>query len=214
MKNFVVATLAAALIVSSNAHAQRPADVAEFDVSGVTLGMTHEQVVTALQEKGFSISSTSEQADWETLLVAEAKKRGYEGNSGGRIAGMTRARGPQDESIDVWYAATPQGARVANINYHAKPERITREAFLSGLQSKYGIATTDNGARKIYCTMGEKKCTPLFGSDRLPHLKVQMDPALLYSIDLSEGREAKSRRRAQFATALEAYAPKSSRTTF
>ena len=214
MKKIVIAALAAALIVPSTAHAQRQVEVAEFDVAGVKLGMTHDQVVSALNEKGFSVSSTSEQKDWEAQLADEMKKRGYEGNSNGRVAGMTRAKGPQDESIDVWYAATPEGARVANINYHARPARITGDAFRSGLRSKYGEATTDHGARKIYCTTGEEKCLPLFGSKELPHLKVQMDSALLYSIDLVEGREAGSRRRAQFASALEARAPKSSQTTF
>ena len=214
MKNIVIAALAAALIVPSTAHAQRQVEVAEFDVAGVKLGMTHDQVVTALEEKGFSISSTSEQKDWDAQLADEMKKRGYDESSNGRVAGMTRVKGSQDESIDVWYAATPEGARVANINYHAKPERITADAFRAGLRSKYGEATTDNGARKIYCTLGEKTCNPLFGPKELPHLKVQMDPALLYSIDLIEGREARSRRRAQFSSALEARAPKSSQTTF
>ena len=214
MKKIVIATVAAALIVTSNAVAQRPAAVAEFDVAGVKLGMTHDEVVTALEEKAFSIRSTSEQKDWDARLSDEMERRGYQGNSEGRIVGMIRAKGPQDESIDVWYAATPEGARVASVSYSAKPDRITRDAFLAGLKSKYGDATTDNGARKIYCTIGEEKCTPLFGSDQLPNLRVQMDSALLYSIDLSEGREAKSRRRAEFTTALESLAPKSSQTTF
>lgn len=214
MKKFVVGTIAAALMVTSNAVAQRPAAVAEFDVAGVKLGMTHDEVVTALEEKTFSIRSTSEQKDWDARLSDEMERRGYKGNSEGRIAGMTYARGPHDERVEVWYAATPQGARVASIRYSAEPDRITRDTFLAGLLSKYGEATTDNGARKIYCTIGEKKCTPLFGSDQLPTLRVQMDSALLYSIDLSEGREAKSRRRAEFTTALESLAPKSSQTTF
>lgn len=188
--------------------------MATFDVVGVKLGMTPDQAIAALEEKGFSVLSTSEQRDWEAQLADEMKKRGYEGKFGGRVAAMTRASGPQDERIDVWYAATIEGARVASINYSAKPDRISGDAFRSGLRSKHGEATADYGARKIYCSQGEKTCTPILGSGELPHMKVQMDRFVLYSIDLLEGKESRSRRQTQFTSALETRAPKSSRTTF
>lgn len=214
MKHLIAAALTATLAVPSLTNAQTLDNVAEFDVAGVKLGMSHDQAVVALKGNNFAITSDTQQKDWEARLADEMQKRGYKGNRDGRVAGFTRAMGPQNESINVSYAVTPEGARVSSVDYNARPARVTKDAFTAGLRKKYGEPTADHGARKMYCMRGEKTCTPLFGTDELPHMKVEMDPYLLYSITLYEGKQRRSLRHNQFASALNDRAPKSSTTSF
>jgi hypothetical protein len=106
----VLAVAVVPMAVPVLAAAKRaPTAVADFDIAGVKLGMTPEQVRPALVRAGFKPrASDPSQDSWETRIAAEvAKRRAQTRPAATKVPTFTMATGPRGEHLEIWYHAAP-----------------------------------------------------------------------------------------------------------
>ncbi len=193
----------------------RTVDATQFDIAGVKLGMTPEEARAALKAKGFVPNASDPRQDsWSARVSTAAAERGRGPAVAGTIPQFTMAFGPAKERVEVWYAPTPTGARAATINYVIDHDRITPEAFIKGLGTRYGKPTTATGHRGSWCNRSERECGGLAETGQLPMLAADVDRYTLYSLKLSEGSRAADQRKASLASAIDAAAPRDAKVSF
>lgn len=187
--------------------------VDEFDVAGVKLGMSPEEARAALEAKGFKARDNDPaQPSWAALLSREiAKRRQVEANDS-TVPMFTRANGEQGESIEVWYAATPQGAIVASVKFLIPTDRMERDLFERSVAEKYGAASYEDKTERIFCSRGESECKP-WQVQAHPHLTADVDYHF-YGVSISYGSDFRDAMTARMAAAVEAAAPKDAVATF
>jgi len=125
---------------------------------------------------------------------------------------LTRASGPQGETVEVWYAATENGARATSIEYIVPTTRMERSTFAAGVSAKYGRPTMEEKSRGLYCTTGEGSCLT-YQNRVLPRLLVESSYAL-HSVKLTEGAGYRDELKARTAAAVEAAAPRNAMASF
>ncbi len=189
------------------------ASVDGFDVAGVKLGMTPEEARRALTSAGFVPPATDPTQDaWSAVVSRRVVERIGGKVNGAKIPMFTRARGLQGETVEVWYAATKDGARVSSIDLRMPTRRMERAAFTASVMDKYGRPTVNESARVLYCTKGEDSCLT-YQNKLLPYLSVESSYAL-HSVKLAEGRRYGEDLKASTAAAVEAAAPKNAKASF
>ena len=191
----------------------RWAPVSTFDVAGVKLGMTPEETRTALKGAGFSPQATDPMQDaWSAVVSGRAAERIGGKVEDGKVPMFTRASGPQGETVEIWYAATPEGARATSIEYMMPTKRMERAAFAAGIAVKYGRPTVEETARGLYCTKGEGSCLT-YQNKALPHLLTESSYSV-HSVKLTEGEQYRNELKSRTAAAVEAAAPKNAKASF
>lgn len=191
----------------------RWASVDTFDVAGVRLGMTPQQTRTALKDAGFTPRATDPTQDsWASMVSRRAAER-----IGGRVDEtkvpmLTRASGPQGETVEIWYAATEEGARATSIEYMVPTKRMERATFAAGLSAKYGRPTVRDAARDLYCTKGEGSCVA-YQNKALPYLLAESGYEV-HSVRLAEGVGYAEEMKGRMAAAVEAEAPRKAKASF
>ncbi len=188
-------------------------DVTKFDVAGVKLEMTPDQVREALRAKGFTPRATDPtQQDW-TARVSEAVANRRGGTrTAGKTPNFTMASGSQGEHIEVWYAVTPTGPVAASVKYLMPTNRMTRAAFIQSIRSRYGRSTTSDPIRALYCGKADGKCVA-WENPVDPRLAVELDYSN-YEINLRQGSKFSSRLNADMTAAIEKAAPKDAKASF
>ncbi len=195
----------------------RWAPIDTFDLAGVRLGMTPQEARAALVAKGFKprVEDPTQQSWAARVSERVATRRGGRIDSS-TVTGFTMAGGPQGERIEVWYAATKVGARVANVNYTIPSDRMEAQAFLSGVTSKYGKPSFTERTKRFYCSKGRDSrasCWHLGDTADRPGLLAATEFAL-HSISLTEGSSTSDARKQQLAAEVEAAAPKDAKASF
>lgn len=191
----------------------RWAPVGTFDVAGVKLGMTPEETRAALKAGGFTPSATDPTQDsWASVISRRVAERIPGKVDEARVPMFTRAGGPQGEQVEVWYTATPEGARATSIEYTMPTNRMERAAFLAGASAKYGRPTTQDPVHGLYCTKGESNCVT-YGNRMLPHMLTESDYSV-HSIKLMEGMRYGDELKSRTAAAVEVAAPKTAKASF
>jgi len=191
----------------------RWAPVDTFDVAGARLGMSPEEARTALKAAGFSAPATDPTQDsWSSMVSRRRAERIGGKVDETKIAMFTRAGGPQGEQVEVWYAATEDGARATSIEYTVPTKRMERATFTSGVSAKYGRPTVQEAARSLYCTKGEGSCQT-YQNKALPHLQTEIDYSV-YVVKLTEGGTYDRDLKARMAAAIEAAAPRDAKASF
>lgn len=191
----------------------RWAPVGTFDVAGVKLGMTPEETRAALNAGGFTpqvIDPT--QSSWASLVSRRVVERIPGKVDETRIPMFTRAGGPHGEQVEVWYTATPDGARATSIEYTMPTNRMERAAFVAGVSAKYGRPTIEDPVHGLYCTRGESRCVT-YGDGLLPYLLTESSYSV-HSIKLMEGMRYGDDLKARTAAAVEGMAPKNAKASF
>ena len=191
----------------------RWAPVDTFDVAGVRLGMTPEEARAALRTAGFVPPATDPTQDsWSSTLSRRRAERLGGKVDESRVAMFTRAASPQGEQVEVWYAATAEGARASSVEYRMPTGRMERTAFVSATSAKYGRPTTQDPVRNLYCTKGEGSCVT-HSNKALPHLQTEIDYSA-YVVTLREGGAYDADLKARMAAAVEAVAPRNAKASF
>ncbi|WP_370714763.1 hypothetical protein [Sphingomonas sp. IW22] len=197
------------------AGSPRWVDVTSFDIAGMKLDMTPEQIRAAMVKNGFTPRKTDPvQAGYALSVRQEAAKRRQTsalGTDEEKVPMFTMAEGPQNEHIEVWYAATPDGARANQIKFQIPTSRMTSDAFLSSVQSRYGEATNPSRGSLLYCMKGERNCA--YGNHTKPFLHATSSYTT-QDIELRNGTEVSERRAAAFAAAVDAAAPANAKASF
>lgn len=191
----------------------RWAPVGTFDVAGVKLGMTPEETRAALKAGGFTPQATDPTQDSWTSVVSRRIAERIPGKvDEAKVPMFTRAGGAQGEQVEVWYTATPEGARATSIEYTMPTNRMERAAFVAGVSAKYGRPTTEDPVHGLYCTRGESSCVT-YGNRVLPHLLTESSYSV-HSIKLMEGMRYGDELKARSAAAVEAAAPRNAKASF
>jgi len=191
----------------------RWAPVGTFDVAGVKLGMTPEETRAALKAGGFTPQTTDPTQDsWASVVSRRVVERISGKMDESKVPMFTRAGRPQGEQVEVWYTATPEGARATSIEYTMPTNRMERAAFVAGVSAKYGRPTTEDPVHGLYCTRGESSCVT-YGNRVLPHLLTESSYSV-HSIKLMEGMRYGDELRARSAAAVEAAAPRNAKASF
>ncbi|TCM07371.1 hypothetical protein C8J41_103279 [Sphingomonas sp. PP-CC-3G-468] len=126
------------------------------------------------------------------------------------------AEGPQGEHIEVLYAPTRAGARVANVTYTIPSNRMEAQAFLESVTSKYGKPSFTERTKRFYCSKGRDSrasCCLLVDTANRPGLLASSEFALR-TIKLTEGGDTADARRQQLAGEVEAAAPEDAKASF
>lgn len=187
--------------------------VSTVDVAGVKLGMSPEQVRAALKAGGFTPRATDpDQSSWSAMVADKLAERGVAVTDRTKVPMFTMASGPQGEHVEVWYAATRQGAQVSSVKYLLPTNRMERAAFLTGVKNKYGQPTTEDRVNSLYCSAGEQSCVT-YQNKQLPHLMASVGYSN-YEVFLRNGTKFSDDYRAEMASAIEAGAPKRAKATF
>ena len=187
--------------------------VENLDVAGAKLGMSPEQVRSALKAGGFTPQATDPiQSSWSALVADKIAERGVTKLDNSKVSMFTMASGPQGERIEVWYSATPQGARANSVLYRLPTNRMEKSTFLAGVKEKYGQPTIESRNSSLYCSSGERKCVS-YENKQLPYLSVAAEYSA-YEISLRNGMKYSDEYRAEMANAIEIAAPKNAKTSF
>lgn len=203
----------AAKLVDKLLGGPRWGSVATFDVAGVTLGMTPDEARAVLRKARFVPASDDPAQDAWSAVVSQR----VAGRIGGtvdqtKVPMFTRAKGAQGETVEVWYAATQDGAHVTEVKYRMPTARMDRTEFMKATLAKYGRPTVQEGLRSIYCTKLEKICAS-YENKALPYLVVEPDYNL-FVIDLMMGQRYQDERKASLSAAIETAAPKNAKASF
>ena len=184
--------------------------------AGVRLGMGAEEARRTRRSRGFTLrAGDAAQDSWARRISQNVAQRRGTKVEGGTVPAFTMADGPQGERIDVFYAAAPAGAVVTSLKYAVPTERMERAAFVQGLQTRYGEPTSVQRRRSYYCTGGDARCPALVGDGDLPMMRAETSEFdRKHIIELREGSRASELRKAEFAAAVEAAAPRDARVTF
>lgn len=203
----------AAKLIDSLVGGPRWGAVKTFDVAGVRLGMTPEETRAALRKGGFVPASEDPNQDaWSAVVSQRVADRMGGKVDTSKVPMFTRAKGPQGETVEAWYAATRDGAQVVEVKYLMPASRIERTAFTNATMAKYGKPTFEEGAKAIYCTKPEKVCAS-YVNKVLPYLIVEPGFAI-FEIDLEVGQQHQEALKADKVTAVEAAAPKNAKASF
>jgi len=203
----------AARLVDKVLGGPRWGSVADFDVAGVRLGMTPEEARAALRKGGLVPAAEDPQQDAFRAVVSQrAAERGAAGADRATVPMFTMARGAQGETVEVWYAAARDGARVTQVKYLMPTNRMEAAAFSKTVEAKYGRPTFREGAHGFYCTKPERVCAG-YATKVLPYLVADIGSAH-HGLDLQMGEGYRAELKAETAAAVEAAAPKNAKASF
>ena len=175
--------------------------------------MTPAQVRAALTAAGFTPHATDpDQDSWATKVSDQIAKRRPITPVTTKIPMFTMATGTRGEHIEVWYAATPNGARATEVKYQIGTDQITPDAFWSAVTAKYGNTPNSDPHYRLYCSGGETSCQKGTNQD-LPYLAADQDYTL-FTIEMMTGAKATDDLRAQFDAEVERSAPKDAKASF
>lgn len=224
LKNLIVASAAFSFVFPSAVAVAAPLSLftkdtvaQEFDITGVKLGMSPEEVEIRLKAAVFKTARSEPALDpdsWQTAIDREiAKRRPSHIFKVTKIPTFSMAWGPRGERIEAWYARTPDGPRVSSVSMSIPTEQMTREMFVKGVLAKYGEPTSrDFGRKFLYCSAGEQVC-------RIEHnrRKAELTADTSYSfhkLTLSIGQEEKESLLARFSREVEALVPRDAKPVF
>jgi hypothetical protein len=132
---------------------------AAFDVAGVRLGMTPDQVRLALLKAGYRLGSSLMLESFKgevAARVAEIRHQ-YGPSANDTVAGID-AQGPSAERIGVEFKQWPDGPHAVRIAFMGNAQRQTQDAFKAQVESKYGKPTMRGPTNWRWCGPDEKQC--------------------------------------------------------
>lgn len=185
-------------------------------IAGASLGMSPEQIATALTREGYARTGHSRDVAWDDLVARTiAETRGLALPRSGRMVVVRDFYVRREEQISVEYATTPTGQLASQIDYAVNVSAIDEAAFRAAVLARYGRPTFAGSWEIVYCSRGERVCSiaDVFGR-QLPSLSVHTASITSRTITLREGAAAASARQRLFRAEIARRAPQMRRPTF
>ena len=192
-----IASMSSPLVFESSNGPLDPADASDprnFDIAGVRLGMTPDQVKAAIAVAGYTIKNMGEQNSFDTAVRSMV-------STGPNLTRINvpifiNASGKNQQELSVEFLALPEGPRVHRIEYQMNSMDMTEEAFGAQIFRKYGdTATTDEGSSRKWCTANNVECHPL---TKQANMEVDLQRKFIRLEDEDEARQTALDKRLQF----------------
>ena len=117
----------------------KAADVRGFDILGIKLGMTVDEVKTQAKAKGFDDVKRSLAPSFEQAVALENREqvqaRDYNGTLRARFGG-------DSEKVEVFFTQTPGGSQAARISYRFFGPGVTIDQMTAQALVRYGGANS------------------------------------------------------------------------
>lgn len=194
-----------------------------YDISGIKLGMSFDQVAGAIKNSGFGMSDSHSNMtftqDWSTLVDHEVAKRQSRAPHADNPAVLfLHLDGPRGQAIEVDFAASPQGQIVKRVRYSIPTSQITEDAFNKQAAEKWGASRRSS---PLYCFEREPECGGGM-SNYLPYVSSSANDMKIerandgptFHLTLHEGQYLMGLREKQLASAVEAGAPRDAKAGF
>lgn len=125
----------ALLVVSSLSSSAAAADARDFDILGIRLGMTVAEVEALATANGFGENKKSSAPSFDQAVALENREPvNWQDYKGVQLLKFENDR----ESGQVFFVATPTGARAARISYGFYGSGVTSEQMTAQVLAKYG----------------------------------------------------------------------------
>lgn len=122
-------------IVSTPAIGANAADAGKFDVMGIRLNMTSEEVTMIASANGFDRIKRSAAPSFDQAVAIESRQR----VDAGEYAGTHTLRLENDrEKVQVSFVQTPTGSRVNKVHYTFFGSGVSSEQMSEQAVAKYG----------------------------------------------------------------------------
>ena len=132
-------------------------DVGTFDVAGIQLGMTSDQVRAAMQEKGFSVAETAvpRHLTYAGLVQARATRLNQPGPDVASVAGPAEMSGTDTgrNRLVVRFVQTREGPRVSTVRLTFNRNTNDFDRLEADLADRYG-----RPSRKMFASHGSHWC--------------------------------------------------------
>jgi hypothetical protein len=200
--------------------AGRPSPVSSFDIAGVRLGDTPQQVRAALAKTGYVIrggSIPSDQPGFEDrVLAAIARRQGVKApEPKSNVAGKFTADGPNAAFMEIFFAATRAGAVVSEVRWQLPQAAMTGQAFLAQTVSKYGpVGQSNNGVQHLWCEAANARCADWETAyQTAPSLRANTDGQSNY-LNLLQGTNAENAQQGAIVAEVDRRSPKLGKAAF
>jgi len=160
-RTFIAASVIALFVAGSHAPAQtqeRPAPAAglmSFDVAGVKLEASPDEVRAALKRAGYVIDYVGETETLEQQARFEADRRLGRKPQFTKSAGVAsiNAHGPHQEQAIIGFIQQPKGSAVSSVAIQVPASAMSSDAFKSQVLAKYGKpdASQFQGSHLTWC---------------------------------------------------------------
>ena len=144
---------AAGPIDAGNGH-----DPRNFDVAGVRLGMSPDEVAAALGASGFTMKSAGRQPSYDSAVRERWNSAGRTGTGPALFIAAGSSWERPGQEVQIKYTALPQGPRVDWVAYSGDAQRMSAEAFEDQLRRKYGDPVNGDADEQRWCTLKAPEC--------------------------------------------------------
>ena len=137
----------ALLAVSSLSNSAAAADARGFDIIGIRLGMTVAEVEALATANGFGEIKKSAAPSFDQAVALENRELvNWQDYKGVQLLKFEN----DSESVQVFFVATPTGARAARISYSFYGSGVTNEQMTSRVLAKYGEPDGMVGGHRVW----------------------------------------------------------------
>jgi len=166
---------------------------AKFDIAGVRVGMSPDDVRKAMVKAGYRVGVVSRLESFGGQVAARIAELRHQS----RIAKYDttweiQATGPATESLTVDFDQWPDGPHAVVLSFRANPDRQSQDAFRSQVEARYGKPTGRALGVWRWCSPGERQCGPV-AIPALPSLDADYQ---MRSLHLKIGADAAQARKA------------------
>lgn len=214
--------IAIALGLQTFGSSASAADPAKFDVAGIRLGDTPQQVKTALMQAGYKITEVREAQSFSQRVTAEIANRKGKTLPSLKDAAVSViiASGPHQERADVQFLQLAGGDSVSRVSIAIPGTSMTEAAMQKQLATKYGKpdAIMDQGLTWHWCApQAVKICGMLYTGGDLDTVWPTLRGSTAMgenSITLEAGTDAERQQKRAFDAAVLSGAPKTDKAAF
>jgi hypothetical protein len=166
---------------------------AKFDVAGVRLGMSPDEVRQALTKADYRIDPPAKLEGFRGEVAARIAEIRHQSRTASydAVAGMS-ARRPSAEHVTVEFRQWPDGPHVVRVAFTGNALTEQQESFRAQVEGRFGKPTMHVLGGWRWCSAGERQCGPAANS-ALPALDADYQSRTL---TLSIGTEATEARKA------------------
>jgi len=163
-----------------------------FDVAGVRLDMTPDEVRQALLKAGYRLDPPAKLEGFRGEVAARIAEIRHQARTASfdAIAGV-EARGPSAEHVGVEFGQWPDGPHVVRIVFMGNAQTQPQDAFKAQVEDKFGKPTMHVIGVGRWCSAGEKQCGPI-ANPALPTLDADYQ---MRALTLSIGGDAAQQRK-------------------
>lgn len=163
-----------------------PQDPRNFDVAGLRIGMTPDEVKGTLMRGGYTIERTGTQLSFDTEVRQQAQ--GKVVPSQNLVPGHMTAKAPHAQELFIDFIALPEGPRLSSVRFEMTTPDMTPGAFAAQVVRKYGdTAMQSDGDRLLWCAAPDG-CEGQWSQHA--YLRVDLHAKTIQLSDFDEGRDA------------------------